>query len=606
MDDEAYARRVSAWFKEVLDTEGDTREEEDEDFAFYSGHQWKKSQRDALKAEKRPCLTLNYILPTINAVCGEERMNRQTIKIWGREQDDDAGAHAMTELIRWVMDECNGHYSLSRAFRSSVICGRGWVEVGMDYLDDPQGRITVNPVDRKEVYLDPLSVREDAADARFLIREKYLSEDEIEAMWPDAMAELELRKELSDTKDIRREKDTTGSDAYKTGDKIFNAADGTWQVLEAHHYEVVPGAIVMNPETGAIEELKLDEYSALEKENEAQAAIWDTEANNAMMTGNPPADPSTRPQPMTAIKRPIKCFYKGFVIGDVVLERSPSAPRRLKRFPYVPTFGLYDDEESCWMGLVRPVKDAQRQHNVEQSSMLHIVQTNPKSGWIAPKGSFVDRRKWETRSSQPGFIGEYNPSRGKPEKIEAPGIPRHLIDLSQSRLASIRDISGVNVDMMGAGGKQDAGVVMEMKRKQGMTVLQTLFDNQSLTRRVLGQVLIAYIQEFISDDRKVRVLGEQKGPIYVQASQDLQFRSYDAVVEDAVDTPTDKMATMHILQTTLPMLLKAGIPIPPTFIDLLPIAPHIRDEWKDMLRQQMQANQQPQDPNQPPQGQPPQ
>jgi hypothetical protein len=58
-------------------------------------------------------------------------------------------------------------------------------------------------------------------------------------------------------------------------------------------------------------------------------------------------------------------------------------------------------------------------------------------------------------------------------------------------------------------------------------------------------------------------------------------------VEDSPDSPTDKMATMYILQTTLPILAKMGIPIPPSFVDLLPISPHIRQEWRQLIQASM-------------------
>lgn len=603
-DEAGYIQRVCAWLKDAREHEKDARTAEAEDFRFYSGHQWADEQRDRMRAQQRPSLTLNYVLPIVNAVVGEERMNRQQISAMGRDTTDDGGAWVLTEVIRWAMDRCNGDYSLSKGFRYAAIGGRGWVEVTMDYLDDPQGRPSIKAVKRGEIFLDPLSELEDASDARYLIRERWLSEDEIEAMWPDSMKKLADLKELHGSGGLSSLsgsiKDNKPGDVYANSkDKVYRSKDGTWQVLEIWHYEVLPGALAMNPQTNALEELTKKELDALLKDEEAQhqahaaqaalrAQTIPPELLAAAAAGDPTAQslipPEEPPPPRLEYREtPIKRFFQGFVCGDVVLERRDAPAPRLKRFPYAPVFGMRDEEDECWFGVVRAIKDPQRQHNVEQSAILHWTQTSPKGGWMAPKGAFVDRTRWEQRSSQSGAILEYNPQRGKPEEIRPPALPRHMVELSPARLQAMRDISGVNVDLMGNTVKDTPGVVMEMRRKQGLTVLQTLFDNLRLTRRIVGEILVAYIQEFMADDRILRIVGPA-GQKHVKIARETGFGQYDVVVEDTTDSPTDKMATMHILQTTLPMLMKAGIPIPPSFVDLLPIAPHIRDEWKAMLQ----------------------
>ncbi|MGE0716287.1 MAG: hypothetical protein AB7P02_12670 [Alphaproteobacteria bacterium] len=591
LDDAAYAARAHTWLRDCMDHETNARKAEDEDFQFYSGHQWKDDVRDEAAAKRRPTLTLNYTLPVVNAVTGEERMNRQQISVLGRDDSDDPGAFVLTETIRWVMDRCNGEYAISKAFRSTVIGGRSWLEVTMNYLDDVRGRPVVNAIKRQEIWLDPLSELEDASDARFLIRERWLSEDEIESMWPDSIEDLRNARESADTYGATPASDR--GDAYRGKTKTYRAKDGTWQVLEVWHFEVVPGALALNPDTGSLEELTKDELDALLKREQEERAAYEQasllHSAFAVQAATAGADPTTippppiAPQPLEYREVPIKRYFQGFVCGDKVLQRGDAPVSRLKRFPYIPIFGMRDDEDECWFGVVRPIKDAQRQHNVEQSTILHWTQTSPKGGWMGPKGSFVDRTRWEQRSAQSGVVLEYNPSRGKPEEIKPPSLPRHMVELMPARLQAMRDISGVNVDIMGTAGRGDPGVVMEMRRKQGLTVLETLFDNLRLSRRVLGEVLIAYIQEFIADDRRIRVVGP-KAAKYVVLSRDLQFAEFDAVVEDTQDTPTDKMATLHILQTTLPMLMKSGIPIPPSFVDVLPIAPHIREEWKALIQ----------------------
>lgn len=573
-----YATSIQSWFKQSDKKEADMREESEEDFKFYSGHQWEENAKATMRQERRPALTLNYVLPIINAVIGEERQNRQEIKVYGRDPDDDAGAFAMSELIRWVMDTCNGEYEISKAFKDMIICGRGYIEITIDYSIDPTGEIRLGRVKPSEIYVDPVSEREDLYDARYVIREKYLTEDQIAATFGEDKVSLIKGLHGDQTNKSSVEHSFKGDD-YSYGGRVFRSNDGTYQVLEVWHSELVEGALVQNPQTGKTEELTIEELEAVLKETAQQQEAQ----------GQPVAET------IDYIKRPIKQFFHGFVCGSVTLLKEPSPHTNLKSFPIIPIFGLRDDEDESWFGIVKSIKDAQRQHNVEQSSLLHWVQTQPKSGWIAPRGAFVDKRRWEQRSSQAGFIGEYNATRGMPQQLRAMPLPRHILEMAQTRLQNMRDISGVNVELLGSSPKDTAGIVMQMRQRQGMTILETYFDNLRLTRRLIGTVLISMIQQYIADDRKVRIMGE-RGARYVQATTDLQFGKFDAIVEDSTDTPNDKMATMYILQTTLPMLLQAGVPVPPSFVDILPISQHIKDEWKQMLENMM--NQQPQ-PEQP-------
>jgi hypothetical protein len=598
MEDAAYAQRVRSWYKDAYSHDKDAREEEEEDWRFFAGHQWKDEHVTERSKDGRPTLTVNYCLPIVNAVVGEERLNRQQITIYGRDYTDDLGSSAMQEVIRWIMYGSNGDYAVSKMFRSTAVTGRGWVEVRVNWLDDPEGMIEVREVPRKEMYVDPISREEDLSDARYLVRERWLTEDEIEAMWPDKIAQVKALKASWGTEAGSTLVEIPGTDKYsRSNSKIHNEKEGTWQCLEAWHWEVLPGAVVVNDQTGQLEELTRPELEAVtaQRNQEIEAATLQNQQAavlaQEMATMSPgmamlPPEPMPVPPPIQSSPRPIKRYFQGFIIGNVVLQRGESPHKYLKRFPYIPCFGMRDEDKERWFGLIRPIKDPQRQHNVEQSAILQWTQQMPKGGWMAPKGAFVDRHRWEQKSSQAGFIGEYNANRGKPEPIRPPTLPRHVLELAPTRLQNMRDISGVNVDLMGNTQKDSPGVVMELRRKQALTVLQTLFDNLRLSRRILGQVLIAFIQQYMADGRMVRVVGQPTAQ-YIALTKDLQFAKFDAVVEDSPDSPTDKMATMYILQTTLPILAKMGIPIPPSFVDLLPISPHIRQEWRALIEQTM-------------------
>ena len=99
-------------------------------------------------------------------------------------------------------------------------------------------------------------------------------------------------------------------------------------------------------------------------------------------------------------------------------------------------------------------------------------------------------------------------------------------------------------------------------------------------------VLLAYMQTYISAGRRMRILGPE-GSSYVDMTEQMQLGRYDVTVEETNSTINDRMATLGVMQTTLPQLAKAGVPVPPSIIDLMPMQPHIRDDWKRLMEWNM-------------------
>jgi hypothetical protein len=200
---------------------------------------------------------------------------------------------------------------------------------------------------------------------------------------------------------------------------------------------------------------------------------------------------------------------------------------------------------------------------------------------MGPKGSFHNKNEWETKLAQPGKLLEYNATRGKPEQIDTPAIPRHLVDLAMARPNQLREITGINTEMTGQR-TPDAGVVMEMRKKAATTVLAPIFDNYRRSKLDVGKVLLAYMQRYIKPGRRLRVLGDGKAG-WVEATLEMTEGKFDLKVEETNASINDRMETLTVMQTTLPQMLQTGVPIPPGFVDLLPMNPDLREEWKRMI-----------------------
>jgi hypothetical protein len=597
MSDEDLLRKLDEWFKEAASGMRDIRPKRTKDWQYYASDQWEKEDAKLAEMQRRPALTFNMLLSIISAVEGEERTNRLEMKFYGEGAEDDPAAYGINRLVKWIMDQCGGQFALSKQFRSALICGEGWVVPDVDYFDDPNGKIKLEWVDDEEIYSDPLDTDETAAKARYLHRVKMLAADECEARWPGFKEKV---TQACQARDIPTETDASGfRDIYSTPNdttspKLYDATRKLWSVKETWWSQIEPGWVVVDEATNLLVEKTDEEFGAMRDQRAAEQAqarqdvlahLLNPPAPPPPMPGlpaSPPPPMPTVPPPLQATQRPIRRIYQAFWAFNTLLDKQASPLPRLKRFPYVPMRGLWDKVKKDWMSIVRPLWDAQKQHNVEQSVIVQLTQLMPKSSWMAPKGAYHDKQSWMTKAALPGAMLEYNAQRGKPEQISSPPISRDLINMAMSRPQSMQNISGVNVDMMGQRVASDPGVVMEKRQQAAKTVLAPLFDNFRATKMVLGKVLLAYIQAYIPVDRRIRVLGPE-GASYVTVTEDMTIGDYDLTVDEADETVNDRIATLNILQTTLPAAAKAGIPIPPEFVDLMPMPPHIRNAWKRMF-----------------------
>lgn len=615
-------------FREAWDHISKHRPNRELDWRFYAGDQWDQRDKQLAEKQKRPALTLNMLLSIISAVEGEERTNRQEIKFYGTGAEDDGAAYGLNRILKWVFDGCGGEFSLSEAFRAMLVAGEGWVVPDMDFFDDPEGLLKLLAVDDTEMFDDPLGASDpSSATSRYCHRVRYMTEDEGEARFPARAADPSdpatgfagFRQAVYGAHTLGdgiSETDASGfRDIYSTPNdqkslKTYDCKRKLWAVNETWWHQIEPGWVVVDEKTGLLIEMTDDEFEGakVQRANEQKAAMQAVMSGQATFlpqdqagAGLPPAVPPAAapaalyvpqpptiqmPPPLQAKQRPIKRFYVAFWCGKVLLQKMASPLKDLKRIPYVPIRGLFDRIESDWFGLIRSLIDAQRQHNTEQSTIVMLTQLMPKQAWYGPKGSFHNKPDWQTKLSQPGAMLEYNKAAGKPEPIPTPAIPRHIIDMAFTRPQTMREISGVNVELTGQKQASDPGVVMEMRQKAAKTVLAPIFDHYRQSKKELGMVLLAYMQTYISAGRRLRILGPE-GSSYVEMTEQMQLGRYDVTVEETNSTINDRMATLGVLQTTLPQLAKAGVPVPPSIIDLMPMQPHIRDDWKRLMEWHM-------------------
>lgn len=541
---EELLEKVMACYKEARMASAKWREEAKELYAFRAGHQWDDEDISYLEEQGRPPVTFNRAGTIIDAVCGSEVSNRQETRYIPRSGEDGLLTEAATQVAKWVRDNCDAEDEESDAVEDLLICGMGWTETRIDYDDDPDGKIPVDRVDPLEMHWDPASTKHNLSDATWFIREKWMANDDVKAMWPDSEilptedAAPELEPHNADPPFYERE--STGYDRHRKQTRILE-----YQYSEREHYHRV-----QNPLTGAIEAVSDADFKKLQKRF-----------------------PDIRHAKLTK-----KVWKRAFVGGKTVLEEGPCPVESMSSFRCMT--GKRDKKMNCWYGIMRGMKEPQEWANKFFSQVLHIINSNSKGGFFYETGALKDLEAARQDLAKPEGMVELNP--GGLQRIKERQMfqfPAGIDRMMEFAISSIRDVPGVNLELLGAANRDQPGVLEAQRQKQALTVLAPIFANIRRYRKEHGRLLLAFIRDYLPVDRIRRILG----PELAQAAEVIKQKdvaTYDIVVEQSATSPNAKTEAWIAMRDVMPVLMEAGFKPPKAVIDILPIPETIAQKWK--------------------------
>lgn len=534
-----------------------------EAYDFYAGIQWDETDSQKLTSEGRPAVVFNRTVRTINSVSGLEIQNRQEVKYYPRNVDlnnqptNDAGYSDMLNgASKWVRETGDFEDEESEAFIDNLICGEGWTEMRMDYEINPEGMIVKDRIDPLEMLVDPDSIKRNYADAKWVARIKDFSRQEIKQLFPEYQGNGGTFWNDIDTSPHNAQ------DAwmYKNDQSDKLSQPGKISVVHYQYYRVENYYSIYTPDGSIIE---LSEY----KYNIAR--------------------PFIEMQSIKKVKMKRRRYRQCFVIGNEIFDDEDLG---CNHFNFQSNTGIRDRNRKFWFGLIELMKDPQRWANKWLSQIQYILNTSSKNALFVEEGAVVDRRSLEDDIAQPGAIIDLSPGGlGRIQEMEKASYPEGIDRLLQYAIGAVNDIPGVNLELIGMANR-DQPIGLEQSRKQaGMTVLALFFDSLRRYRKTDGRVLAYFIREYISDGRLVRILGKD-GAKYVPLIKDQLAFEYDIVVDDSPTSPNSKERTFAIMNQIAPLIMQAGIPMPPEILDYAPLPEDFVQKWKQLIQQSNQPD----------------
>jgi hypothetical protein len=520
---------LKAKYRDDRDHIGDWYDEARKDFDFVAGRQWDEQTERVLKSQMRPASTFNTVAAMIEAVAGYEVANRQEPRYIQRNMGAAGVSELTTAGAKYFRDNAHAEHEESAAFKDAVTCGLGCTEALIDYDDNEDGDYVKRRVSIFEMVPDSSARADNLADAKRVFRARRMSVSDARDMFPEVENPRDLHAGWADDDlggtvihDERPDPYEAGEDEYPDTRDIV--------VVEAQWWEYVPYMRFMDPMTGQMRRLPKQ--------------LFETLSERMLALGMPP---------LRAAMTRKKVFYRAF-LGNRILDVTETPVQG--HFTYQFISCKRDETKGTFYGMVRSLRDPQQFLNKLISNITHILNTNAKGGIMAELDAFEDNRKAAENWAKPDSIVWTRPGAIQAGKIQPKPVAQinpaffQLVDFAMGMGPRT---TGLNAEFLGMQQQDQAGVLEYQRRQSSVTILAGAFDNLKLYRERDGAYTLRLMQEYLSDGRLIRIVGEE-GSRFLPLNRDATVGEYEVIVDDAPTSPNMKEQQWATIQAMLPIL----------------------------------------------------
>lgn len=171
------------WHEDAEQATVDAREEAQRARDYYDDKQYTPEETAILRKRKQPIVTNNRIKPKINYLLGQELSKRADPKAYPRTPDDDDGAQAATDALRFVCEVNNFDRIRSKSFEQFCIEGACGIDVCV-YEANGGYEIDLKPIYFDRMWWDPHSRENDFSDAKYLGQFRWMDLADAEREFP--------------------------------------------------------------------------------------------------------------------------------------------------------------------------------------------------------------------------------------------------------------------------------------------------------------------------------------------------------------------------------------------------------------------------------------
>ena len=561
-----------------------------EDYKFALGDQWTEDDRQALKNQGRPCLTFNRIKPILSIISGYQRENTPRVKVNPEGGEDRIFSEVMDRIIRAMDKWSHLSYKEMHFFDDGCRCGKGWLEGYLSYEKDPvRGELAFRLLSPYQVLPDPDFREYDLNDGcPYVFKIVPLTKSELKDLYP-SKADL-IDGFVKDTDDpvengfgaISQE---GADDDYGNRPNITTIVNRTdaeeppeqdtrFTLKEYWRLRKVTKYFVIDKTEGIPKKFGTKEEAQAFIDNQAFGKIIERKVNEMQVSA-------------------VAC---GWILQEDV---SPFEPYT-SRYPFHRFIAEFapnaETEDLRVQGIVRALKDPQKEKNKAKSQNLHILNTQANSGWIGDEDALTDPgwANLESLGSKPGITVKKKKG-SELREIQPKGPNVGMLQRENKAEEEFIKVSLINPDLMGIQEGTASGRAISLRIKQAILGLSSLFANFRYSQEILGNFMLELIPLLFDGKKIIRTIG----PDYMAKALDkekypgglkegnieafltmVKDHKYDTSITDAGHNETMRFEIFQELSE----LLKGGAPIPiELLIDYmdLPNSQEVKDKIKE-------------------------
>jgi hypothetical protein len=421
-------------------------------------------------------MTFNRLPQFVKQVSGEVRQNKPAIKVLPVDgQTDPEMANVYSAIIRHIEGNCDAHRTYAKETEKACIGGAGWWRILSEYSADDSfdQELKIEGIPNPNaVVCDPDAKELSRCDMMFGFVTQMMSEAAFKAKYPDAT--------LSDF---------DGSTGWRHGEFVRIAE--YWE-----KYEVGSKTI----------------YAL---EGPAGQEIHDEDAVNEMLPGEGSVEQRLEGLPITVKGKRSVTQYK--VRSRLVSGFEPLTEWTEWPGQYIPLVRVTGEEveagdEVIRHGLIRHAKPPQIAYNYARNAMIERHATSTKSPWLIALKQIPAAFKgmWENAHRKNYPFLPYDPVQNAPppSRIAPPAIDAAAYQESMVASEDMKATTGIYDAALGAKSNETSGVAIARRDAQGDTATYVYIDNMEAAITTTGRMLIDLIPHYYSDERVIRVLGE--------------------------------------------------------------------------------------------------
>lgn len=496
---------------------------------------------------RRKIFNFNLINNTIQMVSGYQRRNRKSTICIPVMSPMQKTADQFTKCLYYVHNKSGAYQVYSDAFEQGALTqGIGLVSIFKDTTDDPvSGDIRLRYVDFKSILIDPYFRKHDLSDCRFIWTRQFFDRNEAALLYPQFADDL---LSLS-SGGYRDDKFYYMPEVYQIQFPNLVAFDEYWYLSSREATYLVDSLTNETQEfQGDEEDLRVIKYRFKDR--------------------------------IKIIKKPKPTVRRSMILNDKVLIDEAN-PYGIDRYPYVPFLGYFTPDTAYYAykfrGIVRDMRDAQYLFNRRKVADLDILESQ-QQGLLIKEGSL--KTADDALNTGNGRVlvrkKDSSPDDIQPMQIIPPNPT--MIQMEEMLSNVMRQISGVNEELLGAAIDDKAGILSMLRQGAGLTTLQRLFDQLDESQRLCGEIILEMIQKNWTYGKIKSVIGEEP----TQEFDDGIFFKYGVKVTPGVLTETQQQLELGQLLNLKEIL---GEATPPPVIQRIIDCMYIQN--KDELKQQI-------------------